>query len=410
VRRACAIALCILLAGCVTVDLAHPFRPPPAPEGFDSDRTIWPARWAPQRWRTRGVVVADANETGRLVGVRVPPDRAVNPLEEDIEDARALAETMPGGSVAFSWEGPGSYVFRRIEASPRSLKPDLLFRYVSGTPVRENNRTVVRLERTWFAYYEAEGGPPRGIALVIPGMFGTPRESVDGFVRRMRREGVAVVRMLSHPSRFTERVEFDIDLDRMDRSAEQVASVLTGRAAECAYAAEAAFDYLARERPETVGVPRIGVGMSGGAMVLPTVMAREPGAYAAAVNIAGGCDFWSINFESNYADFIDAIKVHFTPREPTGDDLAAFARAYLAHAPLDSYNTAPVVAAVPTLMIHGSGDRAVPAYLGDELWERLGRPERRVVPLGHELLFLTLGTQMDAIVEFLERHALAPES
>ena len=409
-RRAAAIALGFLLAaGCVSIDLPRPLRPVAAPEGFDSDRTIWPARWAPQRWRTRGMIVPATGEMRRLVGVRVPPDRAVDPLGDDLEDARALAESMPGGSAAFSWEGPGSYIFRRSSARSNP-GPDMLFRFVSGTPVRESTRTVVRLERTWFAYYDAADGAPRGVALVIPGMFGTPRDTVDGFVRGLRREGIAVVRMLSQPSRFTERVEFDIDLDDMDPSAEQVAAVLTGRAAECAYAVEAAFEYITTERPETAGVPRIAVGMSGGAMVLPTVMAREPGAYAAAVIIAGGCDFWTINLESSYAGFIDAIGAHFSPREPTEEDRAAFARAYLDHAPLDSYHTAPLVAGVPTLMIQGSSDRAVPARLGELLWERLGRPERRVVPFGHELLFFTLGTHMDAIIEFLEFHALGPES
>ena len=51
------------------------------------------------------------------------------------------------------------------------------------------------------------------------------------------------------------------------------------RVAEGAYATKAALDYVHGLRPELVGKPVVLVGMSGGAMMLPTVYAYSPVSY-----------------------------------------------------------------------------------------------------------------------------------
>ena len=93
--------------------------------------------------------------------------------------------------------------------------------------------------------------------------------------------------------------------------------------------------------------------MSGGAMVLPTVIARNPNAYSAAVLIAGGADYLQVAMESNYATWIDALRF----RQPGGDCLSTdcSTRLYAAHrqcAALDSFYTAGSLRGKPTLMLH----------------------------------------------------------
>jgi pimeloyl-ACP methyl ester carboxylesterase len=145
--------------------------------------------------------------------------------------------------------------------------------------------------------------------------------------------------------------------------------------------------------------------MSGGAMALPTVVAREPGAYDGAVLIAGGVDFWRINVSSNYADWIGAVDVAWSPEGATDRMKDTFADAYRRRAPLDGVHTVAVLRDKPTLIIHGLFDKAVPAALGDEMWTLLGKPDRIELPVGHEVLFFMLEQQHPSILEHLRRVA-----
>jgi alpha-beta hydrolase superfamily lysophospholipase len=213
--------------------------------------------------------------------------------------------------------------------------------------------------------------------------------------------------MLSHPSRFTEQGTFAVADDAdMDEVARTISGALCDRAAECAYAVEEVVEALAEQRPRLAGMPRVALGMSGGAMVLPTVVARNADAYCGAVLIAGGADYLHIAMDSNYASWIDALRF----RRPGGAILSdgcssKLCSAYRRCAALDSYYTAAALRGKPTLMLHGTADRAVPAALGDLLWERAGRPERWSFDVGHELLFLGLPMQLDRIGRWLDEHA-----
>jgi fermentation-respiration switch protein FrsA (DUF1100 family) len=57
---------------------------------------------------------------------------------------------------------------------------------------------------------------------------------------------------------------------------------------------------------------------------------------------------------------------------------------------------------MPMLLIHGTRDLAVPAHLGDLLWERLGRPERWSEEAGHEEIFMRLPQQIERLVGWIE--------
>lgn len=273
------------------------------------------------------------------------------------------------------------------------------------------------MERTAFALYtpsEGEGDGeterPVGLVVLLPGMFGTPEPVIDSVVGQLRGRGWHVLRMLTHSSRFTQRAEFEVEAGgEVAGVAAEIAGVLGDRAAECAFAVEAACGYFASNSPGLPVDRRVALGMSGGGMILPTVVAREHDVYKAAVFVGAGCDFAAIAMDSNYADWIDAVRVTWKG-EPTAADRAGFTEAYLESAALDSYHTALAMRDIPALMLHGMGDRAVPAATGDLLWRRLGEPERWTVPAGHEVLFLAyLPSRAADVLDWIE-HAVTPSA
>ncbi len=324
-------------------------------------------------------------------------------------------------TVTISGEGRGAFVFTPdTTAEPDRVKaatePTLYFKFISGS--RDETWERVRIQRTWFAYYEPVGYgpfdqraplPPKGLVVLLPGLFGTPVPSVLQIVHVLRDRGFAVLRMLSHPSRFTEEASWvlgdDADIDPLAAS---IALELGDRAAECAYAVDAVIATLEQERPMLKGAGRFGVGLSGGAMVLPTVVARNPTTWIAAVFIGGGVDFLDIGLRSNYTNWIDALRFRRSDGQPLdANQSARLVAAYRAQASLDSYHTIDALAGKPMLMIHGTGDMAVPADLGDLLWTRAGKPERWSFNAGHELLFLALPLHMNRLAAWVESTANA---
>jgi fermentation-respiration switch protein FrsA (DUF1100 family) len=340
----------------------------------------------------------------------LPRDRELD------EELKALLEphaNLPIRTINF--EGPNAFGYRPIRPGERTRRPptgypSLTFQYLSGElfglafPSYE-----VTIQRTWFAVFDpTEGVPPRGIALIMPGIFGTPEPIFAGLSAALQQDGWTVLRMMAQPSRFTERMTWPIRLDDAERRAstmDHIARTITARAAECAYAARAAMEHLLEQRPELAGLPRIAIGGSGGAMTLPTVLALEPEKYAAAIMIAGGADFFTMNIQSNYQQMIGAVEIEWITMPPGGapsaEQFATLPREYLSRSSLDSYHTAIALRGKPVLMIHGTRDLAVPAHLGDLLWERLGRPERWAQEAGHEEIFMHLPQQIDGILEWI---------
>jgi predicted esterase len=275
--------------------------------------------------------------------------------------------------------------------------------------VEPDSPGLLQIRRTWFGVYDSlNSDGARGVALVMPGLFNTPEPIIEYVVKALQERGWVVLRMMAQPSRFTERVEFAINPDRLDDSARRLAGEMQDRVAECAFAAQAAFGHLLSRRPELGRLPRIALGMSGGAMTLPTVVAREPEKYAGAVLIAGGADLYAITSESNYRAMIGSLTYKWL-RPPTEAEKDQLDRLYLEHATLDSYHTAAALRGKPVLMIHGTHDGAVPARLGDLLWERLGRPERWSEEAGHEEVFMRLPQKTGRILEWLDQKVPAPK-
>ena len=364
-------------------------------------RDPWPARLAPATNPEAKGVLHPLPDAVSLLGFR---SAIRTPTPDDLADARALSGEALGGT---KFEGPGSFIYR-VGRPDKPSDPDQkpaphpeFLVFVSGSPDRD-------IQRTWFAFSLPRADQTRGTALLMPGLFGTPPATLDLVTRRLRGDGWAVLRMMSQPSRFTAKATFEIDTGDPAPGLKLVATEFDDRTAECAYAVEAAFAFVERTHPDLARLPRIAVGMSGGAMTLPTVVAREPGRYAAAVLIAGGCDFFTMALESNYQYIVNAFTFRWTPVEPPEEQRPALARLYLDAAALDSYHTAAALKGKPILMIHGSFDMAVPAHLGDLLWERLDKPERWVKKAGHEEVFMRLPGDMDRLMQWVAEHAPGP--
>jgi pimeloyl-ACP methyl ester carboxylesterase len=323
-------------------------------------------------------------------------------VEREMAEALVGAEGLERAEAGSS----GSFLFQPVRAEGAAPQPGP--RHLVFMSATSGDRTSIR--RTWFAVLEPEG-EVRGAALLMPGLFGTPEPVLKLFTTRLRAEGWVVVRMMAQPSNFTDRRMFELSAALDLKQIAEFARDADDRAAECAYAVEAVFKFLEGETPALADRARIAVGMSGGAMTLPTVVAREPGRYAAAVMIAGGCDFLALTNETNYTMLVDAVRVQWTPEDPTPEQYRAIDGAYLAAVTLDSYHTALAMRGKPMLMIHGEYDAAVPSRLGDLLWERLGKPERWSEPAGHEEVFIKLPPRMDKIMEWVRAAAaVGPES
>lgn len=392
--------------------------------------TAWPTRATRQPADPiQGVIVPMSAKVSRLMPSFASFTPA-KPGETDLEDYEALT---PAKDLKLILEGHRGLTFYETTAQEarrkgfgrgpgRAAGPDasLVFRFVSGVeqpPTKGEPAGKLLIQRTWFAYYDpiepaptaatngtakpdtdpAKPTPPtKGVILLMPGLYGTPEPIFDLMIKEFRQNNWGVLRMLSQPSRFTERVRMELDPQAMEASAKSVADILGDRAGECALAAQAAWNYLEQQRPELAKLPKGIIGTSGGGMTLPTVVAREPDRYAACILIGAAADFWLIARRSAYTNDAASIDVRIKgmdktpPEHDPAFDWRRFDELYLASCLLDSFHTAKAMHGKKVLMLQGDGDLAVPAPLGDILWERLGKPERWLYPTGHEGLVIEM--------------------
>lgn len=412
---------CLLLPACRAVQMpmgytgGNTYSDLETREGdAEAEAGIWPARWG-NNPNNRGVMIS-LDPLSQLRAVHYARHHQGRSTPGDYEDAATLAAALGiENGFKFKVEGPGSLIFMEPFGNnqPRKDPPDLAFKYVSARQTTPDDGSAdaeldhIELERTWFTFRNPRSDRETlGTMVLLPGMFGTPEPIVDAAERFWHNRGYAVLRMLSHPSRFTQHLMMTYFEGRTDAIAQRVADAADQRIAETAYAVAAALDHSFAQNRALDDHPVVLLGMSGGAMALPSVYAHDPDRYDAAVLIAGGANFLRIMIESNYRDWIDAVLVDFDPLsddlgEPEPGVVDALAERYLELANLDAYHTAPQMQALPVLILHATNDRAVPASTGDLLYERLGRPERWTYPMGHELIFAALPTQIPRIDKWL---------
>ncbi len=408
----------------------------PSTASSDSEESsIWPARWGTSAvlpGTSAGIIVELDHPVSELRRAHLSRFHSLRTGDTEYADMTALAQGMGiDRPYKFKPEGPGSYVFVHRppldESDPANQpennsddEPELAFKFISAqiaglSKSGDNYQELLELERTWFTYRTpSKDQDPIGTILLMPGMFGTPEGVIDGMERYFRSQQWSVLRMLSHPSRFTQRQQYAVPEGSDEKVASEIASYFDTRTAEAAYAASSALRYVHTQYPNESKKPVVLLGMSGGAMILPTVYQYDPILYDAGVLIAGGGNFLEINVRSNYAGWIDAIDLDADPSDPEiqkleTDRLKALASTYLQASKLDSINTAPSMHDVPVLMLHGSSDKAVPASTGDALYKALGSPERWVYPVGHELIFAGLPLQTGKIEKWMRAKVIHPE-
>ncbi len=388
---------------------ADVFLPDPATEFLDYSQS-WPARWGSEKSSTRGVIVPLSSPASTFTIRRISSSSSKTAADEI--DFAALSTQFPG-LTQWTLEGANATpVESRINPPPflRTGTPEatMVFKFVSGTVTRRGDIDELVLERTTFALYDPIGSDATHIVVLLPGMFGTPEQVLEPLIFHLRSQGIAVVRMFSHPSRFTEQLSLTIDPnnnDDLEANSKRIANTVNSRIAECAYAVDAAIQHIIRKSPALGELPRVALGASGGAIALPTVCALHPDTWAGAILIGGGADFWLINQRSNYQNLINALKVQWTT-EPSQAQRQSFDNRYLQLATLDPFHTAKCLATKPVLYLRGENDQAVPATLGELLWTRIATtaPDSRKIstPLTHEALFATLPARFDELSDWIK--------
>lgn len=465
-------------SGCRSVQLSHRvvgathISASTVPDAVERTPSRWPARWGGDE-RSRGTII-ELDPTEPMRPVHLSRHHQFRSGDIEYADVNQLAADMGIASgFKFKPEAGGSFLFvpnpenkKSWDADPiqdpgtldKANTPELAFKFVSATKLESNQPIVfefddpktgkkmkgvmtpmdeqgeevprvstdedhVELQRTWFYYRgpidKESRSEPVGTIVLLPGMFGTPHMIVSGLEKYWRNQGYGVIRMRSHPSRFTQHEMLAVKKGQESLVARKAARLNDDRVAEGAYATKAALEYVHGLRPELADKPVVLVGMSGGAMMLPTVYAYSPDSYHGAVLIAGGADFLSIAIESNYKKWIDALVFDFKAGtqevrlntdlgKPTKEQLATLSSVYLEHSKLDAYHTAKELGDIPVLMLHATLDQAVPASSGQLLYERLGEPDRWSYPLGHELIFAGLPTQVTRIDRWITKHIIEP--
>ncbi|MEM9165933.1 MAG: hypothetical protein AAGB48_02790 [Planctomycetota bacterium] len=408
------LAAALVLASCLS---RTPATQTPGSADADASPThnfVWPERLGQRSLPDRGHLHLLPTDTRGWVGYRVPLGMAIEGDRETMEAlgplADAIAEEVGHRDVGLSFEQARSYIVVPTDDGDTPTADARYSIFLSARdPVTQDGSGTARIaniQRTWFRL-TLPASEPRGLAVVLPGMFGTPEDVVDRLDSLLLERGWASLRMLAPSSRTTERLPISVDSEASINSAARRAAVeLDDRNAECAYAVRAAVRDAIETYPSLGGLPRVAIAMSGSAIMLPAVIAWDERdgseGYDAAVLIAGGCHALRIARESSYADWIDAVRISVDPAMPE-DTVRRLEDAYLQHSTLDGYHVAPSISDRPLLMVHASADRAVPAATGDLLWEKLGRPERWTVPVGHELVFASVMLRAPGIVSWLEK-------
>jgi pimeloyl-ACP methyl ester carboxylesterase len=264
-----------------------------------------------------------------------------------------------------------------------------------GLPSRIGLRDV--RDGVRWRLYEPRGAPARGLIVHLGG---------NKYVRRaLLKQGWTVLNS-SGTGRYSWRREspqvFEIGADTdLQELGAQIGAIFDDELADWPYSLEAVLEYLAQHRLDVPQEPAVVMGFSIGALGLPTVVARMPERFEAAVIVAGGANLLEIAQRSRKAN--TGIELEWSAAKPTKDDWQRLFTAYLESTKLDPYHTAAALTNLPVLMIHAHYDQVVPAVTGESLYARLGKPKRLVFPVGHRhLLRIVMRLQAARLVEWTE--------
>ncbi|MBL0869001.1 MAG: dienelactone hydrolase family protein [Phycisphaerales bacterium] len=387
------------LGACSSVTPANPLR---AELGADpGERTVlpnWPARdaeWAQAiapTVRSQATVVRRTvvREEERLVPFVMSSPRTV--LSRTVTDQGVLFEVdagEPSSKLDIVRQPVGAMVF----ASRRTGDAD-----VGGVvPSPKGGPEIAGIYLQLLAALNDQPSETKGIVVHLQGLAGVQYE--QPVVDAVRRDGyVCIATEFPWANWKPVTIELGTEKDVFD-AANALAEMSDQTLAEAAYAVEAAVEHLWRTRPELKDKPVVLMGFSAGSLALPTVAARLGERVRGAVLVGSGANIAHIIQTSQLTD--GGVRLMAFGKRCEGAMAGLISGEYIRRSTLDPFHTAASMRRVPTLMLLGASDDIVPTTLGEELYHRLGEPEKWVFAGGHRRLFVQLDARAERIARWV---------
>lgn len=251
--------------------------------------------------------------------------------------------------------------------------------------------------------------PPRGLAVVMWPLSGS--RHVNTVLANLLADGWVILsqRTLTFETRdmFGAMMSDEAWLDR------NVSINLAGRGAEVgvqtdqlladqAYVVDAAVTHVSERYPELASMPKVLIGFSLGALTAPTVAARLGPRVDGLVLVGGGAQIGPVLATSGVLKNRAGGPFITLPEF----DRPVFELDYLGSSRLDAYHVAPTLRSLAILQIDADDDGIIRPRYADQLWKRLGRPERWTLSSGHAGLFLTMDAMAGDIANWVNARVL----
>lgn len=382
--KALSLAGMLLASGCSSFDPAAPLR----------SREIWypepiPESWWPSRVTTD---LEQAIEAAPLV-LRARPSDVPEELAEDSEVVTRhpyvrVATAMPFGQGVVR-------VLRPSDREGRLSQADQLPQF-EFTSITDSSRPLANAVTGELFELMEPRGEPRGLVVGLAGA-GAAQELWE----ELRERGYAVLkselrRVVREP--VTVHILSDRDLDP---AAREIARAVDDRLAEKAYAVEALLSYLAARRPDLPSRPLVLTGLGLGAAAIPVVAARLGRRIDATVLVGSGANLLEICLTGDLKD--GGIEVISPDGELSLEAFNWLSDLYLAESHLDPFHTSRFLGRSPVLMLQARFDEVVPAWTGELLFQRLGRPDRVRYLGDHDDILDEAASQADWIGDWVDR-------
>lgn len=395
-----------LFCGCTTFETALPLRASRVTEQLVLGDDAWPAR---------GKISA-----AELATVATSPQwlaaaaqrRQVNRVGEELvaSDVRVRCESVRaelagvGFILDLSPQVDPAAVAQALAAErplPKVAKRALIFHSQPASTPAAALETLARSGR----YMTVRQGPadvaPAGIVLQLHGLGGTEYE--EPVADALWASGFTIVGSDFPWERWQPIVGTLSTLEDVHAMAAQLGSMSDQALAEAAFAAEAAVIHLWRSNPELAGKPVIVLGFSAGSLAGPTVAARLGERCTAMVLVASGVNLIGIAQESELTN--GGVRAMRFGQRVSGAMAGLLSGVYLNYTKLDPYHTALACRRVPTLLVLGRNDSIVPTSFGNELYQRLNRPDVLSFAGGHRAVFLALSSTRSRLAEWIDQAA-----
>lgn len=415
---AATLALAVLpLWGCLSQQAADP----------DRDRS-WDDAAVKIHWPARNTEILDEvikNTPRRITRLVVDGTLPVSEIDRRWLDAAR----RPEGRIYYHRKY-GQGVIRIVRYAGRSYRRFVSYSPLADRPIDTKVPESLEALRDWLAAYVKESVPglkpvdekhiaslyegtsidirtpegrkPIGLVIHMAGLGSMEYE--QPLLDELQSRGWAILRIATPPVWWYEGKPYLItSRAEIEPTGRRIAEVVDDLVAEPAYAAEAALEFMAEERPEIPQSPLVMVGCSAGALAAPAVVARLGERVDAAVLVGGGANLLKLSQTSDLTD--GGIRVQWSDQIGNVSDRQRLYDAYIQASQLDPVRTAASMRHMPVLLVHASLDSTVPASGGELLWETLGRPERWNYFGGHRMLFWRLEDHAAAISQWIDQRA-----